>query len=105
MASDLLKLQQLFAASVPRMIDMARVMGYEVTLGDAYRDPRCPYGNPKSLHRQRLAIDLNLFMADGTYIDDDTGHRELHEFWAQIGGAPMIEDDPCHYSFAFDEMR
>ena len=96
----LLECQQKFALMVPRLILQAAHLGYGVTLGDAYRDPRVTYGHPGSLHRFRLAIDINLF--DGPellhYITDGTGHRELHAWWETIGGAKMIEDDPCHYS-------
>jgi|GEM_PF-4792231 len=57
----LLETQQQFARMVPRLVDKACELGYEVTLGDAYRDPRCPYGSEVSLHKKRLAIDLNIF--------------------------------------------
>jgi hypothetical protein len=79
----------------------AEKRGYEVTLGDAYRDPRAtfPYSHPKSNHYNRLAIDLNLFK-DGEYITNDRGHRELHEWWVTYcGGAEMIDNDFNHYSF------
>jgi hypothetical protein len=95
----LLECQQQFALMVPRLILQAAHLGYAVTLGDAYRDPRAPYGHPRSLHRSRLAIDLNLYADNGTrYIVNDEGHRELHEWWEGIGGAKMIENDANHYS-------
>lgn len=74
-----------FARAVPRLIDAAFVLGYEVTLGDCYRDPRCSYGSKKSQHRQRLAIDLNLFK-DGKYLTRTRDHQKLGEFWESIGG-------------------
>ena len=85
--------QKRFAKLVPRLIDKAHELGFEVTLGDAYRDPRVfgnvgekvGYGNPKSAHKKRLAIDLNLFKEDKwlPYTDD---HRELGEWWESMGG-------------------
>ena len=36
----LLELQQQFAACLPSLIAKAHSLGYHVTLGDAYRDPR-----------------------------------------------------------------
>ena len=59
---------------VPRLIRKAFRLGYEVTLGDAYRDPRCPYGSKDSDHHRRLAIDLNLFK-NGVYLTRTKDHR------------------------------
>jgi hypothetical protein len=103
MASTLLQRQWEFSAMVMRLISKAYALGYTVSLGDAYRDPRCPYGHPLSLHKSRLAIDLNLYK-DGRYITDHEGHKELHEWWAGIGGAPMIANDANHYSVDWEGM-
>jgi len=70
---------------VPRLIDAAFVLGYEVTLGDAFRDSRCPYGSMFSKHKKRLAIDLNLFK-DGVYLTRTKHHKKLGKFWESIGG-------------------
>ena len=32
--------------------------GWRIRDGDCYRDERCDYGHPRSLHRKRLARDL-----------------------------------------------
>ncbi len=82
-----------FARMVPRLIDKAFEMGYEVTLGDAYRDPlvhgvfgeKKSYSHPKSFHKKRLAIDLNLFK-DGVFLGATEDHRPLGEWWESIGG-------------------
>ncbi len=101
--------QKAFAKLVPRLIDKAHAIGYEVTLGDAFRDPRVHgalgvkmgYGHPRSAHKVKLAIDLNLFK-DGIYITDSTGHQQLGEWWekqnqdARWGGR---FSDFNHYSF------
>lgn len=79
---------------VARLIDKAFAMGYEVTLGDAYRDPRVhgalgekrSYSSSMSLHKQRLAIDLNLFR-DGRYLSSTESHRPLGEWWEAQGGS------------------
>lgn len=101
--------QSEFAALVPRLIDHAISLGYQVTLGDAYRDPRVHgeigkkmgYGHPSSAHKQRLAIDLNLFK-DGEFLGSTDDHRTLGEWWekqhklARWGGR---FNDGNHYSF------
>lgn len=108
---SLRQLQTEFAKLVPRLIDKAFELGYEVTLGDAYRDPRAfgalgtslSYGHPKSAHKSRLAIDLNLFN-DGVLCISTEDHRELGEWWmqqhpnARWGG---MFNDGNHYSFAY----
>lgn len=94
--------QSLFAKLAARLILKAFDLGYEVTLGDAYRDPRCPYGSEVSLHRQRLAIDLNLFK-DGRYLTSTAAHRVLGEWWqkqhelCEWGGLGE-RNDGNHYS-------
>ena len=77
--------QSEFARMVPRLIDAAFAMGYEVTLGDAYRDPRCPYGSKSSKHKRRMAIDLNLFR-DGVYLTATEDHAALGAHWESLGG-------------------
>lgn len=102
-------IQHEFAALVPRLIDKAIDLGYQVTLGDAYRDPRAfgvlgvkvAYGHPKSAHKARCAIDLNLFK-DGVFLSSTEDHRALGEWWEQQH--PMARwggrfADGNHYSF------
>ena len=96
--------QRQFTHMVALLILHAEQLGYELTFGDAYRDPRATYGHPKSLHRKRLAIDLNLFK-DGKYLTDGTDHSGLHDYWDMIGGAERIADDMNHYSLAHGGMR
>ena len=94
MAETLRQKQSRFARLVARLIDQAFALGYEVTLGDAYRDPRVhgalgekkSYSSSMSLHKQRLAIDLNLFR-DGRYLSSTESHRPLGEWWEAQGGS------------------
>lgn len=96
---SILKSQIAFARAVPRLIDAAFVLGYEVTLGDAYRDPRTSYGSLSSKHRMRLAIDLNLFK-DGIYLTSTDDHLPLGEYWESIGGIWGGRfDDGNHYEW------
>ena len=105
MAETLRQKQSRFARMVARLIDQAFAMGYEVTLGDAYRDPRVhgalgekrSYSSSMSLHKQRLAIDLNLFR-DGRYLSSTESHRPLGEWWEAQGGSWGGRfDDGNHY--------
>jgi hypothetical protein len=99
--------QTAFMRMVPRLIDQAFAMGYEVSGGDLYRDPRVfgsrgvkqGYGNPRSKHKARLAIDLNLFL-DGQYMASTEDHRPLGEWWESQGGIWGGRfDDGNHYEW------
>ena len=91
--------QRAFARMVPRLIDKAYELGYEVTLGDAYRDKRCQYGSKTSKHHTRQAIDLNLFK-NGKYLRKTEDHRNLGEWWKSVGGVwggDFTRKDGNHY--------
>lgn len=74
-----------FAHAVAQLQIWARGQGYGLTYGDAYRDPRCPYGSKSSKHHRRLAIDFNLFV-DGQYRTDAEAYLPLGEEWEKLGG-------------------
>ncbi len=109
------QMQTEFARLVPRLIDQAFAMGYEVTLGDAYRDPRVfgplgqsrGYGHPSSAHKRRMALDLNLFR-NGAFLGTTEAHRPLGEWWekqhpsARWGGR---FGDGNHYSFEYEGVK
>ena len=107
--------QSKFARMVADLIIKAYDMGYEVTLGDAYRDPslhgavgiKKAYGHPKSCHKLRLAIDLNLFK-DGRYLSSTAAHKPLGEYWESLGGAwggRFPKPDGNHYSMEWEGMK
>lgn len=75
--------QEVFASLIPRLIDFIFTNGYTCTVGDAYRSPDVQYGHASSLHRKRLAIDLNLFR-DGKYLTDSDDYRFAGEYWLTL---------------------
>ena len=98
---------------LPQLLEKAHEMGYEVTLGDAYRDARLfgqigeqrGYGHPRSGHKLRLAIDLNLWK-DDVYLTTTEAHRPLGEWWESIGGSWGGRfNDGNHYSLEFNGVR
>ena len=105
--------QSKFARMVADLIIKAYDMGYEVTLGDAYRDPRVHgnigvkmgYGHSKSCHKIRLAIDLNLFK-EGKFLEGSEAHKPLGEWWESQGGTWGGRfNDGNHYSLEHDGMK
>lgn len=85
--------QREFTSKIAELILWAYDHGYQLSLGDAYRDPRVfgnvgdkqGYGHPRSYHKSRLAVDLNLFR-DGRYLSSTESHRTLGEKWESMGG-------------------
>jgi hypothetical protein len=85
--------QQRFSRMVQVLMGKAFELGYEITLGDAYRDPRLHgqigekmgYGHAKSCHKLRLAIDLNLWKS-GVYLQTTEAYTELGLYWESKGG-------------------
>ena len=81
--------QSMFARHVALLILEAFARGYEVTLGEAWRSPeeaarlaKTRKGIVRSLHVERLAIDLNLFR-DGKYLSQSEDYRALGEWWEE----------------------
>lgn len=106
--------QRLFAKLVAQLIQHAYAQGYELTLGDAYRDPRVhgdvgvkkSYSSANSVHKQRLAIDLNLFK-DGQYLTTTEAHKPLGQFWKSLHplchwGGDFSTPDGNHYSMTHE---
>jgi hypothetical protein len=107
--------QRLFVRLISDLIEFAYVRGYEFSFGDAYRDPRLhgqlgdkqAYGHRNSNHKQRLAIDLNLFK-DGVFLTTDKDHEPLGLYWETLhpdcswGGH---FNDGNHYSMKHNGMR
>lgn len=113
--------QELFMRLLPRLIDKAHELGFEIRGGDLYRDPRLHgvvgekkgYGHSKSCHKIKLAIDLNLFKdvdndGDMDFLEKTEFHRPLGEWWekqhplARWGGR---FNDGNHYSLEHEGMR
>ena len=119
--------QEIFMRLLPRLIDKAHQLGFEIRGGDLFRDPRVHgqhgvsilnyvkkifgytgnrfgYGYRKSCHKLKLAIDLNL-MKDRKLVTTTEGHRELGEWWENAhpdcrwGGR---FNDGNHYSMEHD---
>lgn len=110
---SLRKKQSLFVEMVAKLITFAYENGYELTFGDAYRDPRVfgevgekkGYGRSKSNHKIRLAVDFNLFK-DGKFLQSTNDHLPLGEYWEDLGGSWGGRfDDGNHYSLEYKGRR
>lgn len=109
--------QSIFASMVADLIHKAESLGYSVTLGEALRSKeeatrlaKLGKGIINSLHRDKLAIDLNLFKG-GKYLDKTEDHKILGEWWEQqsFGDVTCIWGgrfgDGNHYSFEHEGRK
>lgn len=97
--------QAAFALAIAALILKAKDLDYQLTFGDAYRDPRCPYGHPTSLHKVRLAVDFNVFR-DGVYLTQGEQYADLGEYWESIGGTWGGRfEDGNHFSFEHNGQK
>lgn len=102
---SLRKKQSRFVVMIGQLIVYAESLGYELTFGDAYRDPRVGYGHKNSLHRNRLAVDFNLFK-DGKWLSKTSDHKPLGLYWESIGGAWGGRfKDGNHYSLKHNGVK
>lgn len=104
--------QSVFVPLIARLIQYAYAEGYELTFGEALRSAeeaarlaKTGAGIAKSLHIDKLAIDLNLFK-DGKYLSASEAHRPLGEWW-EAQSTPDLQccwggrwGDGNHYSIA-----
>lgn len=78
---------------VAELIRSVYARGFELTFGEAYRTEEqqrmhVEAGKSRTMnsrHRDRLALDLNLFNG-GEYITDAEAYRPLGEMWEALGG-------------------
>ena len=106
--------QQLFTKLIAQLILWADEKGYRLTFGEAYRTPeqaklnaQSGKGIANSLHTQRLAVDLNLFI-NGQYQTDSAAYLALGEEWEKLGGSwggRFSRPDGNHFSLAHNGVR
>lgn len=82
--------QQKFTSLVARLILWGETKGYKFTFAEAYRTPEQAALNAKkgtgiknSLHTERLAIDLNLFV-NGKYQTDGKEYGPIGTYWKSL---------------------
>ena len=109
--------QSLFMKLLPRLIDHAYSLGYELTGGELERSKAQAQANAasgagiaNSLHLERLAIDLNLFQ-NGQFLDSSEAHRPLGTYWKTLhplcrwGGDFHPKPDGNHYSLEWQGRK
>lgn len=108
--------QELFMRLLPRLIDKAYELGYQLRGGELLRPQLVAEtyaaegkGISNSLHLKKLAIDLNLFK-DGVWLKDSRDHKPLGEYWKSLHplcrwGGDFSKPDGNHYSVEHEGVR
>ncbi|GAF68262.1 unnamed protein product [marine sediment metagenome] len=104
--------QELFMRLLPRLIDKAHELGFDLRGGDLFRDSRLhgqngevfesegpftTYASANSNHKLKCAIDLNLFR-DGAYLTTTADHMELGMAWEEM-------NPHCRWGGHFDDAN
>ena len=82
--------QELFSSFLPILIIKAHDLGFDVRVGDLFRDPRVHgaygekvgYSSAYSMHKLKLAVDLNLFINNVLKVKT-SDFQVLGEWWEQ----------------------
>jgi hypothetical protein len=101
--------QRVFTKNIGIFIGWCYANGYELTFGEATRDPRVAELNAAAgtgilhtLHDKRLAIDLNLFK-DGVLLTTKENYQPLGDAWKSLDilncwGGDFSKPDSDHFS-------
>ena len=87
--------------------------GYNMRGGHWFRCRNCYTGMELSVHKEKLAFDINLTYAPTkderprmlTGTAAVKAHAKLHDYWDSLGGAKRIEGDYNHYSLGYRGRR
>lgn len=89
--NDLLERQFTFAVNVSNLIKYIFENGYQCTIGEVYRPPETAKifakegrGITKSLHCDRLAIDINLFTSLNEYLKNTRDYAQFGKYWEAL---------------------
>lgn len=110
---SLINKQKLFNYCLMILFSEIYECNYSVTLGEAYRTEeqskiyaKNGKGIVNSNHRNRLAIDLNLFDENGNYLKNSCDYELFGKFWENLGGCWGGRfNDGNHFSFSHNGVK
>jgi hypothetical protein len=105
--------QEEFSVMVMDLLIYAHKLGYSVRGGHWLRCRNCYIGADNSVHKDKLAFDINLSYAPShderprllTGSAANKAHNKLHDYFDTRGGAKRIKGDLNHYSKSHNGVR
>lgn len=110
---DLHERQVLHVQLTAKLIEWAVSQGYALTWGETYRTPLQAAANAASgagiahsEHIERLAVDFQLFDAQGNYLTDAAAYKPLADYWLTLdplccAGYYFHTVDADHFSLCY----
>ena len=102
--------QEIFSLNVAKLIEFIYKNKYSCTIGEAYRTEEQSLiyakegkGIVNSLHKKRLAVDLNIFTAAGKYLSKTEDYKIFGAYWESLhpknkwGGRFKSRPDGNHF--------
>lgn len=97
--------QEKFSRMIAELLLWVYDQGYQIRIGHALRCRDCKTGSEVSLHKEKLAMDLNLFK-DGVYLSKTSDHQPIGEKWESMGGSWGGRfNDGNHYSLEHEGRK
>lgn len=85
------KKQSIFALNMSHLIQYIFSLGYSCSIGEVYRTPEQAKiyaeqgkGIINSLHCKKLAVDIQLFDANGKYLANAKDYQQLATYWESL---------------------
>ena len=105
--------QEHFSRCLMLLLLHIHAAGYSVRGGHWMRCRNCHTGARRSVHKEKLAVDLNLSLSPSqderprflTGRAARLAHSKFHDYWDSLGGAKRINRDLNHYSLPYQGMR
>ena len=107
--SELFEKRKLFSSLIPKLIDKINETHIACIGKDGLRHRK------NSLHYDGLAMDIDLYNLDGTYLKETEDHKPFGLFWESIhpdcfwGGNGLkndgLKNDGNHYSVTYQNKK
>lgn len=105
--------QEKFSRMIMLLMLHLHSLGYSMRPGHWLRCQNCRVGRKNSVHKLKLAFDINLTLSPTlderprllTGTAAHKAHTILHNYFDTLGGAPRIPHDLNHYSLSHHGMR
>jgi hypothetical protein len=96
----------LFTDMISQLIQEMKKDGLHPALAYVKRCDTCKVGRKKSLHKDCLAGDIDLYDADGNWLSKTEDHKRYGEIWESWGGTWGGRfSDGNHYSLAHNGRK